>query len=295
MKTDNMVKSLDGFGIRAAAYKRPPTGRDVFALSIQPTHREGTVTVNQGKAEVEVFGDRKRRQAAVTVREKGRVVTRSVEGSVSQHAEPQTEQLEALLRDRFPVVVPPGTKWIYSDVKHSKRPNPYTYNTDRVWEFSGKLTARVARSTVNHFLIGMDETHHFVAPLPAKATSVREAHRLLRPKRLRRGTKRHGEWFFEPCLASTRRMLEKAFVAAKPWRIPLGRLRLTGTTHEVSSHVTVRRHGKRTVYAKGYVIDRREGHHKALFLPEWHKVIRNREATVRANPGSVFRSRMSWD
>lgn len=53
-----------------------------------------------------------------------------------------------------------------------------------------------------HFLLGMDEKHLFVAPLPKAVSTVRDAHRVLAPPGIRQKKAkkekvlRQGEWFF---------------------------------------------------------------------------------------------------
>ncbi len=290
MKTNNLVEALSQFDIRTAAYKKPPVHRDVFALTILPRHKEGVVTINQGLAKTEIFGDKSKRQAAVTVQEKGRIVTRTVNGRFSNRTEePTTDLIFSDAKGRFPVIMPTGSRWTIKDIK--KRSNINGYNGNRDWNYSAKVTARVAKTTTNHYLIGMDETHHFVAPLPSKAESVKEAHELLRPKRIAKTSLRQGEWFFTPCTEKTCELLET--------KVHLLRTRVLGkTTHSALSCIPLKKDGKTTIYARGYIVDEREGHHRALHLDSWHKVVRNKEATIKVSPEqrkTMARRRQTWD
>src|SRR5690242_13816457 len=106
METQNLVKELKRCGIRTAEYVKPPIGKDVFALAIRPTHEEGVVTVNQGKAKVEVHGNKNLRQAAVTVRENARAVRRLLFATVACDGEPSVGYQRQRLRGMFPIVMP---------------------------------------------------------------------------------------------------------------------------------------------------------------------------------------------
>ncbi len=49
-------------------------------------------------------------------------------------------------------------------------------------------------------------------------------------------------------------------------------------------------------YVRGYIVDERMGHHKSVFLPTWHKAVRNRETTINISPIQKDSRRMrSWD
>lgn len=315
MKTDNVVKSLQRFGIQAAAYRRPPTGPDIFALSIQPRSQAGVVTINQGTASVEVFGSRKLRQAAVNVRENGRKIVRNVKviRRVIDHINPpgRDEQIR-LLTSNFPVTMPSNTRWTVKDITCTRhdvqtvREHGGYLNTYDIWKIKGTVTARVIRRTELSFLIGMDETHHFVAPLPKKVASVKEAHKVLRPD-VKRGSLRQGEWFFEPVSDEALIKTLNGHADARMYRRQ-GRFRLGGTTHFAMTHINLvhRRQGDKRkakhLYVRGDIIDGREGHHAVLFLPGWHRVVRNKEdnkkfaRVQRATAGArTAGARRSWD
>lgn len=302
MKTNNLVESLSAFGIHAAPYKRPPAGKDMFVISILPQKPEGVIQVNQGQAVVEIHGSKKHRQAVITVTEEPRVITRLVKSlwGGGPRNPPNLGQAKARLLQHFPIQVPGNTTWSYAGIKIEKRwGEPLGGDKEKRflgWTISGKVTARAGKRTVNHFLLGVDESHNFIAPLKEKPASVADAHRILKPK-MRAGSLRQGEWFFEPLLKEDAAEIEKRALAngrdVKP-------MVLGGTTHTAQSTLTVttsKRAGKpgtRTLYARGYVTDNRKGHHKTLFLPTWHRVVRNKEITFKRRKNAP-RRRQSFD
>jgi len=303
MVVKNTVSALQRFGIESAPYKRAPFGKNVFAISIQPRSQRGVVTVNHGKAEVEITGSRKFKQAVVSITEHGRKVTRKVRTVIPatlNNAMPVKARQEEALRSKFPVVMPAmETVWTFAEIKleNGKRPVP---GGGLPWIITGVVTARIANRTVNHLLIGMDETHHFISPLPKKAKSVREAHRMLRPD-VKRNSIRTGEWFFEPCDKATCEMVDEAAKRILPHSITNRRaghrgFRLGSTTHYAA--VLVRAGKKQQLYARGDIIDGRQGHHALVFLPKWHRVVRNKEGTIKVHKDqreTMQRNRSTWD
>lgn len=289
MKTSNLSESLREFGIRAADYKRAPVPKGVFALTMRPTHPEGVITVQHGNAEVEIHGDKRRRQAAVTVRERDRVVTKRVKAyAYGLEYAPGELGAENRLKMAFPVVMPNNVEWSVTDLEVKASAPPATQH----FVITGIVTAIVKDETVNHFLIGMDETHHFISPLPEAAKSVEHAHRILRPSRMSKKAKRQGEWFFAPCSPTEVWTVVNKAVKRKNWN-------LGGTTHwaDEACFVWGSIHGLNSrMYARGYITDRRTGRHKAMFLKGWHKVLHNNEVAVIQGPSSrLHRSAVTFD
>jgi hypothetical protein len=284
-----LLKILKRAGVSARAYKRPPYGKDIFALTIVPQGRAGTILVHQGSAKVEGHASKRLRQAVATVREQGRQITKQVSTRIYQTEKPDINMALHRLKGRFPIM-PPHTKWSMTGFKaeqvEKRMSNP-------CWEVSGKVTARVASKTTNHFLMGMDETHNFISPTAKQTRSVEHAHRMLLPKEARKtGTVRQGEWFFVPVGKGTGRRLGQ-------FHRLIRKIRLGDTTHYVLTGITLS--GRYTgVYAKGFVIDNRDGHHRALFLPVWCKAVHNKEVEIKvgkeqAQAAAARRQRRSWD
>jgi hypothetical protein len=292
MKTQDIVKSLKHYGIRARGYVRPPIGEDVFALTIVPRHKEGVVLVNHGAAKIDICGSKRLRQATMTVREKGREVTRVVKDRVWNDSEPTQAFIMERLKRHFPVIMPKEAEWTVTNIKCERLgANIRRPGVNKYYLIQGKVTAIVKDPTTNHFLLGMDETRNFICPISGPVKSVRGAHRRLRPEEVTKGSLRQGEWFFIPCTAKTLNWLNKLATRES------GRIRcmqLGETTHVAKSAITV----SKGTYARGYITDRRTGHHRSLFLPKWHKVVRNKEAEIKVaafQKDALKRRRHTWD
>ena len=152
------------------------------------------------------------------------------------------------------------------------------------------ISKRQARATMEapksntHLLMGYDEMRQFIAALPGRASTVEEAHALLRPSVGERAL-RQGEWFFEPAapaeLAAIRRARQRGA------RAVFGPLE-PGSSHRAS---VVLVEGQR--FAIGKIVDNRVGHHKPVLLEDWHRVVRNTELDT---PGGSHRRRsIIWD
>lgn len=285
----DLIKSLRSFGIRADKYKRPPNG-EAFAMSIAPRHSEGVVMIHQGDANIEIFGDRKSKQAVVIIQEKAQATApKFVEGVIAMDSmaqRPSKDQIEARLRNNFGSVTRGKLVWSFRNVKVGR---------DRIarlnWHVSAMVTRRASNRT-NNFLIGMDETHHFIAPLPKKVTSVQQAHALLRPKGLSAAALRQGEWFFDPVKELAANALDKVVSVASR---RIHRIELGQSTHAANSALVMKGTYSGT-YARGYITDNRKGHHKPLFLRAWHKIVRNKEIGMPRNlDAKARRRRQSYD
>lgn len=289
-ETTDLVKSLQGFGIKAESYKKPPAGKDVFVISILPKKPAGVILVHQGLAKVSVSGSKKLCQAAIIVKERARVLTRKVKATFHQELEPSKVMVETALRRNFPLGVPfSNTKWTYKNVS-TGRGGPGSYS----WTCTATVTASIGNRSTNSFLVGMDETHNFISPLPQKPKSLEDARKMLKPidpkirPKLRAGTRRQGEWFFEPLNKEEVAEIEKIAAEKQIKGRVLGR-----TTHSAASTIKVTKPKKmKGLYARGFITDNRKGHHENIFLAHWHRVVRNREIPM---PLLAEGRRKSWD
>lgn len=292
MKTTNVVESLKKFGIRAQPYAKPPVTKDVFVLSILPKGSEGTIAIHQGAAQVDIHGSKVERQAVLTVVERGRVVTRKVVTTRYQDEKPTLEQAQGSLSRAFPIGMGSDVKWSFSGIKIEEQTKRKLDRKDvKNWRISGTVTGTVGKRTTNNFLVGVDESHNFVAPLPRRATSVHDAHMLLKPKGMRPGALRQGEWFFEPCTKEECVLFDK--MVSEKGNTRVQEIELGNSTHIAKSAMRV----SNVIYAIGFVTDKRHGRHAAIFLPKWHKVVRNKEIPMprRRRDEAINRRRASWD
>ncbi len=175
----------------------------------------------------------------------------------------------------------------------------------RVWNRRKRAYEEEVRRTTEakrRFLVGMDESHLFIAQLTRPATSVKQAHEGLRPRGVPAGKAakrlkivRQGEWFFQPASKEERLAIEplvKTGAVARNVGIGRGRGRMRGRAHVVSESVLlvvseertpIVRRG-RTVgiqtaretieFVRGRV---RHPDHQTIELYEWHKVFLNTE------------------
>jgi hypothetical protein len=171
-----------------------------------------------------------------------------------------------------------------------------------------------------HYLMGMDERHYFVCQLPKPATTVSDAHRVLKNETVTETEKkgkvgRQGEWFFVQPTQSERNAIEKAIRgnrAIVKKKAPIGRefgfnigrphtadelvVVAVATGKMVKDRVETRHRQNpqtilsatetqipeviRTVFIKGKV---KHVEHKAVEFLDWVRVYRNTE--IRLAPG----------
>lgn len=151
--------------------------------------------------------------------------------------------------------------------------------TQTTWTFE-----RWTATTMRRYLCGMDESHLFIAEF-AGGTTVRDAHRLLKPEAVREAdrsapgrTLRQGEWFFvRPSSA------ESALLGLRIREAPYLVRRSESLGGNGRPHVAdeVVRLDPGRIYARGRI---RHPDHKTLHLSEWRRVHRNTE--VRGSMGS---------
>ena len=283
---EKIAKKLEGFGIAAKTYVRGPSGPEIFSLAID----KGKIMLWPGAAEITVYGTSKQRQVVINAIEKRRKVTHEVTlvrmwsgGTTLRGLGPKevriTKNLRAELIRQFPVAFPDqdAVQWEVSNLQETTKPPPVeTFNNKEYRDFKATVTATVPASRQS-FLVGYDESALFISMLPKLAKSVKDAHKMLRPKGVDHRAVRQGEWFFQPAPEPIAKQLD-ARVAKNPDLMGrskrLGGFRMGGneTTHQADY---IRHRGK--YYAIGWVTDRRKTHHAPLFLADWHRIVRNRE------------------
>lgn len=298
-KLESVLRSA---GMAAQRYARPPVGKSIYTMSTG--QKSDKFRFWLGDAEVTVAVDKNHRQAVLTVHEEERWIEDIVWGPSSM---PRTRILNqaTFVPDSDRSLVYKFFTISAEDFSHT----PVTGTTIQAafeWEgyrvpmnnSFGRRPYRIGDSayqvcqhapeTTTAFLVGIDESSHFISQLPELATSVEEAHEILKPEGLGDNYLRQGEWFFVPVTDPLvvedlddrlRRSLNRRGSAA------------FGEMERHSSHqgIAVTAYGGR--YAIGPIIDTRKGHHKLLMLDGWHKVMRNTEVVVKqaADP------RWHWD
>lgn len=293
-KTNRIVKELQKPIPEAIAYSRGPIRDEIMTMSV---NNGELLRLWAGTAEFEVFSDKSHGQAVLQVNEEARIISEILNvnrGNRTQHDKRLTGlqipndkiSRNILLEVTSEIqnwINPPGYSVTSSDLQ--KHFDTSDWKIPSGVYFEGSVVLELIHEvpeTDATFLVGMDETAHFIAQLPEKVESVDEAHDVLKPAlaKNRDDIKRQGEWFFVPVTnPSILRELEK-----RESRLALRRL------ENSSSHSATTVFYQNRQYALGLVVDRRKGHHKTLLLPTWHRVIRNLEVNQPRT-----RSRRKWD
>jgi hypothetical protein len=134
----------------------------------------------------------------------------------------------------------------------------------------------------------MDESHLFIAEFQG-GTTVRDAHRLLKPEAVREAdrsapgrTLRQGEWFFlQPSAAEAGLLMLR--IREAPYIVRRAES-LGGNGRPHVADEVVRLDSDR-VYARGRI---RHPDHKTLVLSEWRRVHRNAEVRTSIGSNGVF-------
>ncbi len=152
--------------------------------------------------------------------------------------------------------------------------------TEQRWDEKHRIFRTVERRTtpaLRRFLVGMDESHLFVAQLTTKAESVAEAHLGLRPAVLgeRPEKFRQGEWFFVPISPSEHEIVGKTSHRFFEQGARIGdHLTRRGRPHTVDQRVRIEVDGVLAELVRGRV---RHPDHATLELPAWMRVFVNTE------------------
>jgi hypothetical protein len=286
------IEKMEDAGVAIQAYKRKPAfiNKDTFVLN--NNRREKKLYIWPGIADIEVATSKRHKQAVLNVTEKARKVTQNyrIGGDyfgdnthVKDVAPKVTLRLQQRAEDSFPIVFPDEATVTYKvdsilDV---------TGDWDRTEQFDVTVTASVSE-TQQAFLVGTDETELFVSMLPKQVKSVADAHEVLKPKGLREGWLRQGEFFFNPPTDAVREKLDKHLAAHPDVLDEVTALQKDDGSgwNDDSSHYanTLEYEGK--TYAIGFVTDReftgwgtraKARHHEPLWLNDWYEVLLNRE------------------
>lgn len=168
--------------------------------------------------------------------------------------------------------------------------------TQRVWNRQKgdyENRSHTAPEFKRTYLMGMDESHLFIAELPQRSaiTNVTSAHRILKPRivmeRERMGkVRRQGEWFFVPLTHDERIELNAIIKYGIQTNARIGQSRnphiaqyAVKIDHILSEerregNVTYTKRSEIHEYVKGKVT---HSQHRTIKLDDWHRVIENTE------------------
>lgn len=284
------AEAISASGARAKAYASSPVTPSSFIIAAGRGSAPHELRLWMPTEKWEVHTNRRHKQAVLHVEEPRRSLRRVVSFSNAWYSAAEiTGMTERALELRFPVNMPPRTRYHLAEFVPAHRKHGEGHHL-------ATIEATTPRTKMD-FLVGIDEVAHFVSLLPKPAASVDEAHDLLRPARISKGTLRQGEFFFRP--VRNRRILRKLEgLGLNLYQVPKApHLRRYVPLEQGSSHhaALLRRltlQGRRRTFVAGAVIDIRGTRHKPLLLAEWHEVIRNREVISRQQ---VTSGRLRWD
>lgn len=262
-ENEKVNKELKAAGVAVSPYKKSPDGKDVFSLGVSADNKR-LIRVWKGLADVKVYSDPSRKQAVLEVSEPERSITNRVRTTIWSD---EKEHQERRLRSAFPVYVPGEPVFTFADVVVEEK----AAKSDR--KISAIVTV-VTPETKTFFLVGQDEHSQFICGLPEPVKSVKKAHEVLKPKGLRKGYKRQGEFFFNPATAEQKVLVEKEMKKGG-WSRGVNYNDLD-SDNESSGHMALVLWTKKSYFAIGAIIDS-NGRHKTLLLNDWHEVVRNLE------------------
>ena len=285
-KNNKLHQDLKEFGINA--FQKPPivilgdnyssdpsTNLDNLFLINTDTQSERRTKLfySMGAIEpdkVKVYGNKKLRQAVISVCEKARKV--KFEASVEFHSSNTLEGLKNTIKNKrldadvvfelCPVSIPLNEDQIY-DLEYTMKlisAEELPHN----WKAQIEFVLDVPKTEI-YLLVGYDEDDLFISALPAKATSVKKAHEILRPEGLSKKAIRTGEFFLEP--------VEKLPTSLHDKYLERG-------IHD-SDHIAdfmVMKYDSQ--YVTGQIEHKR---HKTVVLNTWYKVVRNNEIEAPAD------------
>ena len=171
--------------------------------------------------------------------------------------------------------------------------------TVRFWdrnEQEWKLDKQKSPGFLRKYLMGMDESHLFIAELPnnlGAVNKIKDAHKVLKPigvlmkqKDINR-IKRQGEWFFIPATKDEIILIEENSNLIEK-KMPLGiNSWKGGNSHIADQLINIRD----TQFATGKIS---HIEHKTLKLHGWFKVVRNNEARTPSVSGNQIYNGVKW-
>ncbi|MFX1237866.1 MAG: hypothetical protein ACFFAS_05175 [Promethearchaeota archaeon] len=165
------------------------------------------------------------------------------------------------------------------------------------------LETRTSPEGIRKFLMGMDESHLFIATLPddlGAINKVKDAHRILKPEIVLKEEKntnrikRQGEWFFIPAstkeLEEIKKEMEKE-INTYLKKAGVGSMRLIkdkpGRAH-IADEIIKIPNGK---FVRGKISHR---DHKTIKLHGWHMVSRNTEGKIKQTSTRIATYVVGW-
>lgn len=275
----SVMDKLKSIGISLKPYRRGPIGKQSFAMDLDGKH----LRIWEGEATISISTNKRKKQAVLTVHEKPRKISSTVNLStwspkfVKQWCDVADDEVKNIIEDTY------TTSQIRQTVAlqvPNSRMKVIKVQKQEGTSYQAKVTVEFsAPSTTTSFLVGFDThaTRPFISQLRNVVGTVQEAHNELLPRQsLAVGHKRQGEWFFNPVGKTLATQLTKNIT--KGIEGPIDGRGWATTTHRGF----YLRHNKKR-YVIGMISDTRKGRHPPLFLPAWHEIVRNNEVVATTN------------
>lgn len=346
-KSNEVAEKLRGASLNASAYSKGPAGKDIFIIG--NTHASMIKVWVPEHIDPEVKVSRKENQAILNVVEQERTIEEIVHHGIrldfskANNREAIREVLSSIkasqVRNATPTVSVQNVKKTNREVSWSKRAlnravSDLSYSLLERQYLSSNMSdyhvtvpvkiTRILPESEMSFLVGIDESSHFIAMLPEKAEDVEQAHEILKPKKMGKNYHRQGEWFFTPVTKKLTAELD-AMLREQPTVSVWGYLGGSYDSHKLpkfnssiqqhSMHEWFVKDGVRleaqsshyskhrveldgNTYVCGPIKDSRANHHRPLEIEGWHRLWRNREVVIpeENDPSSSLNKRTRyWD
>lgn len=293
---DDAITRINDFGIPMKRYARPPMGKNLLIIGIGDRYKKSErICIWPGLVKnVELATDRRYNQAVLGFYEESRKVT--VGASVPAYWD---NTMNRDWRGYVDMVFPDGTRLLKVEDTGLSSKLVWSWPRNEQW-LKKRFTVRTP-SAERWFLLGSDsqENHVFISMLPERATSVREAHEILRPKEVPKGSPRQGEFFFVRAPDEADILLRSipykiVYEDHGIWSV-LAPRKTPKSGWQYDHHLSDHKAEELLVdwpngvqYVHGTISNTR---HKPLHLKDWHRVVMNREIPNPAPPGRGTR----WD
>lgn len=284
--TADLVKELNKCG---AKFNASGHRDEIFTLS--NNHHRTSITINcPPTTDVDITTDKKFKQATICIKEEARVLEQTLTREKITDITPRM----ALRRKKFVTQIEYFINTLQQD--YSYEDTDFNIDDDDVEKCTATVkitddlnqlfdnhknrntikvnytvTIKVTlKASTNYFLVGIDETAHFISQLRKKPKSVKDAHKLLLPKGVPAGSPRQGEYFF---VKATDKEIQTIFKDISHEIIQY--TQLDNSTHYASCGIYSDK--SLELYVMGIIQCERKNTHKDLYLTSLHRVVRNNE------------------
>lgn len=281
-KSEIVTKKLSGCGANIQPYKVPPHYSYGSGLLFRKINKNLIKLYCDPDTNPEVYISKKHKQAIINISETDRVIK-----NIRAYIYYNTYFYKKFIKGNKPDIV--ITEQNISNVHLGINIQTEYIKNITITGIEPRKEDNIVYYKVNvslcptefSFLVGIDESAHFISQLPEKATSVEHAHRILRPKEVPKNSLRQGEWFFVP--VKNQNELTKKSILREHNCYALEDY----STHYLKGTRYVNTINPFILYVKGTIFDNRKNNHKPLDLSDKiYRVYRNNE--VKTNKYGIY-------